>query len=128
MSVAVGKRFPLHAGSSSKAFLAFLPAHEQDHYLDSHELTALTGETITDLDALRQELEHIRQTGYAISFGERQAGAGSIAAPVFDGQGLPRAVISVCGPLERFREEVHETAPLLLDHTATLSRQLGYRG
>lgn len=126
MTVVLGRRFPLHAGSSSKAFLAFLPPDEQERYLTTHRLEQLTDRTIVDTDALRLELERIRQRGYAVSFGERQAGAGSVASPLLEHRGQPAAVISVCGPLERFREEVDMISRLLLDTTAELSRRLGH--
>ena len=62
--------------------------------------------------------------GYAVSFGERQSDAASVAAPVFDTDG-PVAVISVCGPIERFREPLEATAALLVDVTSGLSARLG---
>ena len=126
MTVAIGRGLPLHAGSSSKAFLAFLTEDEQEHYLREHDLEQLTDRTIVDADQLRRDLHRIRERGYAVSFGERQAGAGSLAAPVRDHRGRPAAAVSVCGPLERFREEVDLFATLLLEVTADLSRQLGY--
>jgi IclR family transcriptional regulator, acetate operon repressor len=126
MSVALGRRFPLHAGSSSKAFLAFLPTDEQDRYLAERPLDPLTDQTITDVGILRAELATIRERGYAVSYGERQAGAGSIAAPLLDHRGQPVAAISVCGPLERFSDEVDEISSLLLRTAQELSHQLGH--
>lgn len=127
MTVPLGRPFPLHAGGSSKAFLAFLPKSAQHEYLSSHPLGALTDMTITDAAQLREELKTIRERGYAQSFGERQAGAGSVAAPVFDHEGNPVAVMSVCGPVERFREEATDVARYLLEETALVSEQLGAR-
>jgi IclR family transcriptional regulator, acetate operon repressor len=125
MTVPLGRAFPLHAGSSSKAFLAFLPPEEQERYLEQ-QLAALTEHTIVAPDELRSELARIRDRGYAISFGERQSGAGSVAAPVQDHRGNPVAAISVCGPLERFHDEAEQAAGFLLDTTTQLSRQLGF--
>jgi IclR family acetate operon transcriptional repressor len=127
MAVQLGLPQPLHAGASSKAFLAHLPEAELARYLSGnlHRLTALT---VVDADALRRDLDVIRGRGYAVSFGERQEGAGSVAAPVFDHEGSAVAVISVCGPVERFRGEVDEIAPLLVESTQGLSRTLGWEG
>lgn len=127
MSVAVGKAFPLHAGSSSKSFLAFLGNTEREEYLASHELTAFTPATIVDAEALRQELTDIRSRGFAISLEERQAGAGSVAAPVLDRYGRPIAVLSVCGPVERFRSQLNVIAPLVVEVCSDISRLLGHR-
>lgn len=125
MTVQLGHPYPLHAGGSSKAFLAHLPAAHVDEYL-AGPLEAVGENTITDPVLLRRDLEEIRQRGYAASFGERQEGAASIAAPVFDHENETVAVISVCGPVERFRDEVAEIAPVLLEATHELSRKLGW--
>ncbi len=127
MSVAIGRSYPLHAGSSSKSFLAFLPSAEQERYIEEHALTAFTGTTITDPQRLRAELASVRARGYAVSIEERQAGAGSVAAPILDHDALPVAVISICGPVERFRTQI-ETLPMLLAETCRdLSRRAGHQ-
>lgn len=127
MAVELGLPQPLHAGASSKAFLAQLPEAELDRYV-AGGLVALTDLTVVDVDRLRDDLDVIRRQGYAVSYGERQDGAGSIAAPVFDHEGNAAAVVSVCGPVERFRAEVDAIAPLLVDATRRLSRRLGWEG
>jgi len=125
MSVKVGAAYPLHAGASSKAILAFLPEAETDAYLERSDLAALTPDTITDAAILRRELDQIRQQGFAVSMGERQAGAGSVAAPVFNDLGEVVMVISACGPLERFRDQIAEASALVVETTRALSRGLG---
>ncbi|MFV2000110.1 MAG: IclR family transcriptional regulator [Acidimicrobiia bacterium] len=127
MTVQLGHPYPLHAGGSSKALLAHLPESAIDEYLIG-PLDALSSVTITDPDEIREELERIRTQGYAVSFGERQEGASSIAAPVFDHENHPIAAISVCGPVERFREKIDDIAPILLEATRQLSRKLGWEG
>lgn len=120
MEVTLGVPYPLHAGSSSKAFLAFLPKDEIEQYVARHTLQALTDRTITDLQRLRRDLAVARKRGYTMSIGERQPGAASIAAPVLD-HARPVAVVSVSGPAERFRTEIPRCAELLLQATARLS-------
>jgi DNA-binding IclR family transcriptional regulator len=127
MVVTLGGAYPLHAGASSKALLSYLPDHERDGYLDTQPLTAVTENTITDRAVLEQQIIEIRARGYAISFGERQPGSGSVAAPILGREAEPVAVISVCGPAERFASEVDGCARALLDTTERLSKALGYR-
>lgn len=126
MSVTLGRPYPLHAGASSKAFLAFLPPDEVEAYV-ARDLTAVTPRTLVETKKLKKELARIRELGYAHSFGERVEGAGAVAAPVFGRDGIPAGVISVCGPFERFRDEAERTAELLLQHTHEASARLGYR-
>ncbi len=126
MSVQVGSSYPLHAGATGKAFLAWLTDVEQERYLGG-ELDSVTAETLVDPAILRRELDQIRQQGFAVSMGERQAGAGSVAAPVLDHRKVPVAVISVCGPIERFRDEVADAAKQVVEATRDLSALLGAR-
>ena len=92
-------------------------------------LEALTGKTITDADELRRRIEAVRATGVAQSDGERQQGAGSIAAPVFGVDGDVVGSISVCGPAYRMQRETRETiVPHLQRAADEVSRALGWRG
>ncbi len=124
MSVQLGRPFPLHAGASSKAMLAFMPRDEREEYLADQHLSPLTARTITDAARLRKELAAIAKRGFAVSFGERDDAAGSVAAPVFGHDGEIAGVISVSGPVERFSAEVEKSSDLLL----SAAHRLGYRG
>lgn len=116
MSVELGRPFPLHAGSSGKAILAFLTERARAAILDA-PLVRLTSRTPTERQALEAELAGIRRAGTATSRGERQPGAASVAAPIFDGASAVGSM-SVCGPeyrfddaaVERYRELVKAAA------------------
>ncbi len=126
MVIRIGSAHPLHAGASSKAILAFMSEQFQAAYLARGELEQMTDQTIVSTARLRDELAAIRDRGYAISLGERQHGAGSVAAPVLDHAGQPIASLSVCGPVERFRGEAETCADQLLRVAAGVSRRMGY--
>lgn len=126
MTVPIGQPFPLHAGSSSKAILAFLSEAEQEEFFKTQTLDPLTQATIVDETLLRKELSRIVRRGYARSAGERQRGAHSIAAPVFDHLGNVAGVVSICGPAERFSAHSEDAVGHLLAGTKDLSRQLGF--
>jgi DNA-binding IclR family transcriptional regulator len=126
MSVSIGVPFPLHAGASSKAFLAFLPEAEIEAYL-ARGLVRLTPGTVTDPRKLRRELAEIRDRGWASSFEERQSGAASVAAPIFDHSTQPAAVVSICGPAVRFADEAQNCVALLLAATSRMSARMGSR-
>jgi IclR family acetate operon transcriptional repressor len=126
MRVSIGVAYPLHAGSSSKAFLAFLPERDIEHYLQG-PLERLTSSTQTGKRALLQELATIRACGWAASVGERQSGAASVAAPLFNAHDDVVAVISLCGPTERFLPERPLWVAKLLAATSRLSTSLTNR-
>jgi DNA-binding IclR family transcriptional regulator len=126
MTVPIGQPFPLHAGSSSKSILAFLSEAEQNEFFETQPLEPLTSVTFVNPDALRKELARIVRRGYARSAGERQSGAHSIAAPVFDHSGSVAGAVSICGPAERFSVNSEAAVEDLLLGTRDLSRQLGF--
>lgn len=107
MTVEVGGRFPLHAGSSGKVILAFLPEERREAVLRL-PLNPLTDKTIIDKEHLRATLADIAHEGVAVSLGERQFGAGSVAAPLFGPDGEVHGSISICGPQYRFTPEAIE--------------------
>lgn len=126
MTVELGRMYPLHAGASSRAILAFVPEADAARVLRS-DLESLTTETIHDRNVLEERLNEIRRNGYATSRGERQSGAGSVAAPVFGSDGRVVGSISVCGPLARFdAETVARDIPLVVASAARISAQLGW--
>jgi DNA-binding IclR family transcriptional regulator len=128
MTVEVGRRFPLHAGSSSTCMLAFLPRSEQEAVLGG-QLDPLTSVTVTDADTLRLRLSEIRRVGVAISLGERQEGAGSVAAPVFGFDGAVLGAVSVCGPADRVDLAARNRfVPLLREAGDAVSRAMGWCG
>lgn len=122
MTVEAGRRFPLHAGSSGKAILAHLPEDRRAAVL-SGELGALTERTVTDRAALRDELAAIAEDGVAVSLGERQVGAGSVAAPLIGPDGEVHGAISVCGPEHRFSpDKIERYRELVRAATAEIAR------
>jgi IclR family transcriptional regulator, acetate operon repressor len=125
MMVELGRPYPLHAGASSRAILAFLPEEIQEEVINS-DLPRLTAETISEPTTLRRRLAEIRSAGYATSRGERQHGAGAVAAPVFGMDGEIAGAISVCGPVARFdADAVERYVPLVCQGARDISRSLG---
>ena len=104
MTVEIGRPFPLHAGASSKAILTFAPPELRQTVL-AGPLIALTANTITERLKLEEDLLLTEQRGTSVSFGERQPGAASIAAPVCGVDGYAIGAISACGPIDRFDDE-----------------------
>jgi len=128
MSVIIGRPYPLHAGSSSKAILSGLPDPEVEEYLRHHDLEPITEVTISSPDTLRAEIARIRELSYAASIGERQPGAGSVAAAVRQADGSVFGSISLCGPADRFDDELRRRYGWLVGATAAeISAAIGHR-
>lgn len=100
----LGRDVPLHATSSGKAFLAWLPAVEVDALLGP-TLNTYTDTTITDPDLLRRELTQTRRQGYGVCRGELESNLYGVSAPVLDVRSeRPFAVFSIWGPRNRLPE------------------------
>ncbi|MFD6564116.1 IclR family transcriptional regulator [Micromonospora profundi] len=128
MSVTLGSRHSLVAGSSSKAILAALPDSEIAEYLATHELVSVTAATITSVEQLWADLREVREQGYAVSRGERQAGAVSVAAPIRLASGEVYGSLSLCGPQDRFSAQLLvEYGELVADAARQVSAELGYQ-
>jgi DNA-binding IclR family transcriptional regulator len=98
----LGRAVPLHATSTGKALLAFLPPEELDAAL-TQSLAQFTDATITDPAQLRAELDRTKRRGYALSRGELEAALWGASAPIKDGNDRAVAVVSVWGAEGRLR-------------------------
>jgi DNA-binding IclR family transcriptional regulator len=113
-----------HATATGKVMLAFgnVAAPEPP-------FAAFTSRTITSLDRLREELERVRRRGFADAREERDVGLAAIAAPVRGSRGQLLGILGVQGPSSRFDvRAVREAVPVLLEHAAALSGELGWPG
>ena len=120
----VGKRQPLHAGSS-RMLLAHAPEAVQTQVL-AQRLPRFTPATRTDSAWIAADLQRIRSRGYLLTTDEVVAGAATVAAPVRDASGQVVAVLSVSAPTMRMRPpRPRAVLPLVLDAAAKLSHMLG---
>lgn len=114
----------LHATSSGKVFLAYMPEAEMESYL-SEPLESRTATTVTDVDQLRDELKLVRERGYATSWEEEDEGVNAIAVPVRMGQDEVVAAIGVVGPSYRFTTAKALEAPeIMLGVAREVSKKL----
>ncbi|MEY9930777.1 IclR family acetate operon transcriptional repressor [Catenulispora sp. GP43] len=122
----VGQRTPLHATSSGKVLLAYLPAPAIEARLAA-PLARFTPRTVTDVKALRVELERVRADGYACTVEELEEGLNAVAAPVLADNGQVLAAISVSGPSFRLTEErLAQAADAVRAAAAEISARLGH--
>jgi DNA-binding IclR family transcriptional regulator len=123
----IGSRLPIHATSTGKIVLAFLPEEELDVVLQQ-EFPALTGQTLTNEGALRSMLSVYCEQGYATAMSELEIGLMATAAPIFNYTGEPIAALSIVGPSIRVDEaRLHQLGQEVRAAAATISYQLGYR-
>lgn len=110
-----GSRGYLHRHAAGKAILAHLPEGRAREIVEREGLPPRTAETITDEATLFEELERVRERGYAVNREESVRGLHAVGVPVRDGSGVAVGAISVSGPANRLRgERLEGTLPDLL--------------
>ncbi len=123
-----GEILPLAAGAGGKVLMAYASSELRDEVLNQR-LERVTPSTIVKRDQLIDELNAVRQQGYAISIGELVYEVGGVAAPIFDNEQKVVAALTVAGPIQRFNDgQYQEKLNHLLDASRQLSYMLGYNG
>lgn len=116
-----GHRKHLHCTAIGKAILSQLPNDRVEEIITQHGLPRYTEHTITEPEALHDELETIRSRGLAYDNNEILQGLRCIATPVTAPNGALLGSISISGPSSRMRGEFFETeAPEMLKDAANV--------
>jgi IclR family transcriptional regulator, KDG regulon repressor len=123
----LGARRPAFCTAVGRAIVAFQPDDAIEQIL-AGPLRARTGETVTDPQKIREQLQAVRRVGYAIEDEESEVGVRAIAAPVRNAAGMVVGAVGVAGPRQRLSMKVlADIAGPLLEATAAISLRLGYR-
>jgi len=121
----VGQHIPLHATSNGKVLLSGLDSKALDDLLG--KLAAYTPVTITKKGKLREELELVREQGYALAVDELEVGLTAAAAPIRNAHGDVVASMSVSGPTFRLTpERVEDAVNKLVEAALEVSHRLGW--
>lgn len=114
-------------GASGKAVLAFIDQALVAEILDVETVSPARGTPKPTLDALHEELERIRQQGWAASRGEKLPDACGIAAPVFDLHGVIGSLCLTIPESRMDRGKLEEYGRAMAEHARRLSYALGGR-
>ena len=118
----LGERAPLYCTGLGKAMLANL-SEDQINAVLTGPMPPFTKCTITDPDVLRNELEEIRQNGFAVDNMEHEFGIRCVAVPVFGLSGNVLGAVSVSGPSPRFDPpSIVRTASIITEKLKSLQR------
>jgi DNA-binding IclR family transcriptional regulator len=104
-----GTRTRLNSTALGKAILSEFSEKQIQSIVDEYGLSSKTENTITDSEELFEELERIREMGYAIDNEERFEGMHGIGVPVMSKPDDMVAAIGLYGPANRLTDTVlHE--------------------
>lgn len=126
VQAAVGRRRPLHAGSS-KVLLAYMPSSVRQALIPE-VLDAITTNTIRDRERLEAELAQIREQGFCISHGEVREHLCAVSVPVRAVGGSVVASLNVAAPAFRTQQsDLEHFKKILIEASARIAEGLGYR-
>jgi IclR family KDG regulon transcriptional repressor len=99
-----GKRLPLHSTAMGKVLLAWQDEN-LDKLLEDIEFTNFTQNTIVEKPKLKENLQLVRERGWALDDQENEPHIRCVGAPVRDIEGKVCAAISISGLATRFDGE-----------------------
>ena len=124
----IGIKAPLYCTAVGKAIMAGLTDSHTKKIIATKGLQRLTDLTITDENALLQDLADTRSRGYSIDNMEHEEHLICVGAPIKNAAGETFASLSVSGPSNRMSEErVVQIGTLVKNATMEISRKLGFR-
>lgn len=100
----LGETSPMYCTGIGKAILAHMPESEWEEHIPK-ERKRFQPNTITDLDAIMEELHCTRKRGYAIDNSERDSNVRCVGVPVYNNAGRLVAGISTSGPAITMTDE-----------------------
>jgi IclR family acetate operon transcriptional repressor len=100
-----GSRVPAHCSATGKLFLSQMSAAQRRRLLGAVPLERFTANTLTDLTALEQELEIVREQGYAFDAEEFLPGLLCLGVLVPAARGPSNMGIALQAPVMRFSAE-----------------------
>ena len=111
----IGTTYPLYAGASSKAVLAFLPDAQITRLL-SGPLPPVSPTHKPNAKKLRAQIADIRADGYVVTSQETFPGVTGVGVPILTPRGEPLGSIAMGGPLHRMdAKAVARCAQFMLD-------------
>jgi DNA-binding IclR family transcriptional regulator len=112
----IGTRWPMHATSTGKAYMAF-----DEGCLDrlGEKLEPLTQKTITRREAFQTQMLDIRRRGFASTVDELEDGFAAVATVIRGALGDVQGALSIGGPTQRMDAARRAELGAALCHAAT---------
>lgn len=123
----IGRKAPIHCTALGKVLSSSLDDSEVNELVNGLEYRKYTINTIDNENAFMNELNLVREQGFAEDVGEHEDNVRCIGAPVLDRFGNTTAGLSVTWPAFRFDEEKREVYIKWVTDTANaISKEIGY--
>ncbi len=118
----LGTRAPAYCTANGRVLMSFEPESRWESWLERQRLLPLTPRTLTDARALRRELEHTRERGFAVVDQELEPDLRTLAVPLLNSSGRVLAALNIGVSARRYSVEelIARGLPLLRQAQAEL--------
>lgn len=123
----LGDTEELYCTAVGKGLICNLSQEELEEHFSNETLMAYTDNTITDLDKLYKELQHIQASGISIDNEEFEPNVYCLAAPIYNFESKIEAAIGLSGPKVRMKPKRKSIEKLLIQLSQEISATLGYK-
>ena len=125
----VGVVRPAHCTALGKVILAALRPDQLERFLERLDLKPSTERSITEIPALKREIDEVRRAGIAFDDGEFNAEVRCVAVPVKDFTGQTIGALGISGPVWRLSIQALQSRARLVQSAADqLSAEFGANG
>ncbi|MED4583135.1 IclR family transcriptional regulator [Brevibacillus choshinensis] len=116
----IGARMPLTVGASSKVLVAYAEESVGKQLLQDPDWPDFVSR-----ESYAEQLEQIKQQGFATSVEERELGTAAVAAPIFNRNGQLVASIAASGPSNRLtQEKMRQYAPFIKEAAYRMGKMM----
>ncbi|QRG66190.1 IclR family transcriptional regulator [Brevibacillus choshinensis] len=116
----IGARMPLTVGASSKVLVAYADESVAQALLQDPDWPDFVSR-----ESYVEQLEQIKQQGFATSVEERELGTAAVAAPIFNRNGQLVASIAASGPSNRLTpEKMSQYAPYIMEAAYRMGKMM----
>jgi len=115
---------PAYFTGSGKALLSTLPDDKVYEYARNTKFVQRMPNTINSAARLYQEIDIIRQKGYALDNEESEPGLFCLAVPLVDKMNITQCAVSISGPALRMKENLEGNIELILRMSQDISKEL----
>ena len=122
----IGFRAKAYHTAIGKAVVAYLSEDERTRLFSKHTISPGTSKSLKTLSAIEEDLQRVREQGYAVDNEEYIIGARCVGAPIFNHNSKVVAGLSIAGPSLRIKEDnIEFLAKLATKAAALISNGLG---
>lgn len=116
-----GKHGPLHCTAQGKVLVAFAEPDVREYLVTNLALDHQGPQSITSRSRFREEIEAVRERGYAIADEEHEAGIRAVAVPVLVGEHVAAALATAAPAYRMTVEQLEAQVPRLTEASQALA-------